>query len=188
MVGHPGILADDPRNHGPIELLRPVELTPSELQERIETIAARVRNPITKASILERAARVPTTVFRPAPPLSVAAGAFTWNDLAYAAHPDLVIAIQNDNKTLPEDCLCLFWGRPALVHPSTGVVFGVAIGSIGIAGRIPPATGDVTRHIGSRFDLSLAGPEWCFIEPNNDRWCAIAYEEAGRPPTMAIRR
>ena len=43
-------------------------------------------------------------------------------------------------------------------------------------------------HIPGARHAVLAGPEWWFIEPSNDRWCAIAYEEAGRPPTMAIRR
>jgi hypothetical protein len=166
-------------------MFRPVEYTPAELQARIEAIAARVTNATTKARILERAKKVPTTRFRPSPPMSRAPGAYSWNELAYAAHPDLVIAIRRLNTALPEDCLCLFWGRPALVHPLTGVVFGLAIGSIGIAARISSAgNGDLMSYRRSRksFDLRSAGPNWALVDPRDDRWCGPAYEDAGRSP------
>lgn len=31
----------------------------------------------------------------------------------------------------------MFWGRPALVHPQSGVVFAVGFGSIGLVMRLP---------------------------------------------------
>jgi hypothetical protein len=181
---HAGISPDDPRNRGLIDLLRPEDLTPAELQTRIEAIAARVDNAVTKARILERAAKVPTTTFRPPPPMSLAPGAFTASELRYAAHPDYVVVIRRLNAALPRDCLCLFWGRPALVHPETGVVFAVAIGSIGIAARMPAANDVVAQarpRRRSAFDLRPAGPEWTLVDTRDDRWCAAAYASAGQP-------
>jgi hypothetical protein len=184
-IAHAGASRDDPRNHGLIDMFRPVEYTPTELQARMAAIAARVTNEITKARILERAAKVTTTQFRPAPPMSRTPGAYSRNEFASAAHPDLVTAIRRLNTTLPVDCLCLFFGRPALVHPLTGVVFGLAIGSIGIAARIPAAgMGDAVPYRRSRtnFDLRAAGPEWLLVDPRDDAWCEPAYEDAGHSP------
>src|SRR5689334_12300182 len=113
-IAHVGVSPDDPRNRGVIDMFRPVEYTPAELQMRMETIAARVTNETTKARILERAEKVATTTFRPPPQLSRAPGSYSWDEIAYAAHPDLVMVVRRLNATLPEDCLCLFWGRPAL--------------------------------------------------------------------------
>lgn len=167
-------------------MFRPNEYSPAELQARMVAIAAGVSNEITKARILERAAKVTATRFRPPPPICLTPGAFSWNEVAYAAHPDFVIAIRRLNAGLPVDCLCLFWGRPALIHPRTGVVFGVAIGSIGIAARIPSAENrdpaSHRRRRGAAFDLRPAGPEWAFVDSRDDDWTREAYEDAGHAP------
>jgi hypothetical protein len=188
-IAHAGVSHDDPRNQSLIEMFRPSEYTPMELQARIEAIAARVNSVVTKARMLERAAKVSTTQFRPPPPLCVVPGAFSWDDLAYAAHPNFVVVIRQLNSALPEDCLCLFWGRPALVHPRTGIVFAVAIGSIGIAARIPSPEKHEQASSGRRrraaFDLLPAGPEWTFIDLRDDNWIGEAYEHAGRAPMAA---
>ena len=42
------------------------------------------------------------------------------------------------DDTLPQKCRWVFWGRPSLVHPDTGVVFAVAFGTIGIVLRLSP--------------------------------------------------
>jgi hypothetical protein len=179
---HAGVSTDDPRNAGPIAFFRPEDLTREQLKTRIEAIAARVENAATKAQILERAAKVDDQAFRPPAPLCVAPGAFAWREIAYAAHPDLVDAIREANAALPQDCLCLLWGRPALVHPKTGVIFAVAVGSIGILARLPARYQPSARKIPSGFDPAGAGPDWRLVDLRDDAWGAAAYAHAAGTP------
>lgn len=174
---HRGLATDDPRNAGVIELFRPEDLSVEELRRRIEAIAERVDNPKTKADILDRAKRVGEQTFRPPPQLFQAPGEFAWKDLAWAAHPDLVQAIRRIDAELDTDCLCLLWGRPALVHPGSGVVFAVAIGSIGIAARLPAAY--ASAPVLAAFDLAPAGPDWRFADLRDTAWGQAALSWAG---------
>ena len=92
---------------------------------------------------------------------------------------------------LPFDCRAIFYGRPALIHPDTGIVFGFAGGTHTYALRLPPAvlsealqagTARVTRYPnGSVLDLSAIGEEWVFCRwyKDEERWCRAAYAHAG---------
>ncbi len=175
---HVGVAVDDPRNAGGLALFRPEELTREELTARIEKIAARVENATTRAQMLERAANITEEAFRPPPPMCRKPGEFERKDLAYAAHPDLVVALRDAGKALPQDCLCLLWGRPALVHPQTGVIFAVAVGSIGIGARLPADyPGDKLTRRGD-FDFAAAGPEWRLVDLRDNAGTPDAYVKA----------
>lgn len=107
-------------------------------------------------------------------------------------HPDLVEQLwDNVTKKLTQDCRWVVYGRPALVHPTTGIVFAFASGTHTYALRLPEperqaalragATRTHTYTDGSTFDLSDVGEEWVFggwLKGEED-WCLAAYQFAG---------
>ncbi len=106
-------------------------------------------------------------------------------------HPDIIEIMWNLDDTLPRRCRWVFWGRPALVHPDTGVVFAIGIGTIGHVIRLPPRVLEAAdpRHTrivvsgnpGQTFNIGPAGPEWRFVSPRPPEaaWCRAAYDFAG---------
>lgn len=114
-------------------------------------------------------------------------------------HPEIVERLWDElGGVLPVSCRWILYGRPVLVHPSTGVVFGYAGGTLTYALRLPPAeradavrAGAKTIHeypgypelnvAASRLDLADFGPEWIFGNwlTAEDEWCRAAFEFAG---------
>lgn len=108
-------------------------------------------------------------------------------------HPDLVARLWDElAAVLPIDCRRVFFGRPALIDPATGTVFGFAGGTHTYALRLPPRERDSAiragatrvKRYGDRHTLDLAafGSEWVFCGWFRDEgaWCLAAYEHAGR--------
>ncbi len=107
-------------------------------------------------------------------------------------HPDIVEHMWKLDALLPQRCRWVFWGKPSLVHPQSGVVFAVGFGTIGYVMRLPQpildkATPDqakvvVTGNPGQTFDISPAGPEWRFVSSRapEAEWCQAAYACAAR--------
>ena len=105
-------------------------------------------------------------------------------------HPDIIEALWDMDDSLPQRCRWVFWGGPALVHPETGVLFAIGMGTIGIVFRLPPqvvasADPQVARVIqkfnrAPTFDIGPAGPEWRLIAQVAPRalWCRAAYDFA----------
>ncbi len=114
-------------------------------------------------------------------------------------HPEIVERLWDElGGALPAKCRWILYGRPVLVHPRTGAVFGFAGGSLTYALRLPEAertaaitAGAKTVHRypaypeltvpASTFDLAEFGPEWVFggwLKGEED-WCRAAYEFAG---------
>jgi hypothetical protein len=122
-------------------------------------------------------------------------------------HPDLVARLWKLNEALPEDSRWVVYGRPALVHPVSGVIFAYATGTVGYAIRLPRRRRDEADRLGSRsridvpginsYNLALAGCEWRFgqwLDQEAD-WCRAAYEHASgsgeprrKPPQHHIDR
>ena len=111
--------------------------------------------------------------------------------LGLGTHPDLVDRLWKEiPRSLPVDCRRVFLGVPVLMHPGTGVVFGLAQGTHAYALRLPPreraealAAGATRVHAypqGPAFDLAELGPEWVFgrWRAEEERWCAAAYAGA----------
>ena len=90
------------------------------------------------------------------------------------------------------DCRVIFYGAPALMHPTTGVVFAFAGGTHTYALRLPEAErADALRAgatrakhypAGQSFDLSEIGDEWVFCGwfRGEEEWCLAAFELAAR--------
>lgn len=109
------------------------------------------------------------------------------------AHPDLVERLWDQLAGhLPFGCRIVFYGVPALMHPSTGVVFGFATGTHTYALRLPEleraqalqaGATRVTQYRGVErsFDLDDLGPEWIFCGwfAAEEAWCRAAFELAG---------
>ena len=99
-------------------------------------------------------------------------------------HPDIVEQLWRVDRALPVSCRWAFWGHPALVHPQTGVVFAVAIGTLGIVARLPPQLreGLTTTHalsFGEAYDIAPAGPEWRFLtSPPKEAHIVAAFQDA----------
>ena len=109
-------------------------------------------------------------------------------------HPDLVSRLWDElASTLPIDCRAVFYGAPALIHPSTGIIFGFAGGTHTYALRLPGperadamsagATRTKTYPCSPLFDLTELGDEWVFCGwfHGEQAWCLAAFREAGRP-------
>jgi hypothetical protein len=106
-------------------------------------------------------------------------------------HPDLVARLWHELPAkLPVDCRVIFYGGPALMHPTTGVVFAFAGGTHTYALRLPEAErSDALRAgatrvkhypAGQSFDLTEVGDQWVFCGwfRGEEEWCLAAFELA----------
>jgi hypothetical protein len=155
-MSHPGINAEDPRNAGIIEYLRPAPVTLESIIRKLTAASSgKTDHEIRKRSeeVLESIRSKP---HRPDPPLSqpVDRAPHPWFGLG--THPDLVEALWKLDDSLPERCRWLLWGYPALVHLRSGVVFATAMGTIGLFLRLPGrALSGADAEVASR---ALAAP------------------------------
>jgi hypothetical protein len=180
----------DTRNSGIIQLLRPRAVTYESVRERLALVVPRTSD----EEINEKARRFMQTVaskrLRPPPPLSEPPSDDVKDLLSMSAHPDLVARIWPKNELVCRNCRWRVFGRPALVHPGTGIIFAVAIGTVGIAIRLPPNTGLHQLGLPVRpgrnpFDLSSAGPEWVFTQSSHDGPAFLeAHKYAGLPQRL----
>ena len=113
---------------------------------------------------------------------------------ALGSHPDLVARLWDElQRALPVDCRVIFYGIPALMHPTSGVVFGFAGGTHTYALRLPEPVRTEAIGLGATrikhypvrqpsFDLADVGPEWVFCGwfTNEEAWCLAAFEYAAQ--------
>jgi hypothetical protein len=186
MINHHGVASDDPRNQRPIAHFRPPDVTEDYIRRRFgrvfrsesqEQIDARVRQFLTDLAAKPR---------RPPPPLSQSIDEVENPFFQLGVHPDIVELLWRSDRALPLSSRWTVWGHPALVHPRTGVIFAVAIGTLGIVARLPPGLreGLATVHplnVGEIYDISPAGPEWRFLKlPPDESHIVAAFEAAAR--------
>jgi hypothetical protein len=188
---HRGVAADDPRNAGAIEHFRPKTPTRSSIAATLAPYYA------TKGAVeLERKVeavmdRIERGPVRPDPPLSQSLETVADPWFGLGTRPDIIEILWALDDTLPERCRWVFWGGPALVHPGSGVVFAVGMGTIGIVMRLPAqvlaaadpdlASAAIRGNPGQTFEIGPAGPEWRFIGAKAPRttWVRAAYDFAG---------
>lgn len=126
------------------------------------------------------------------PPLAVPDQVEHWR-LKLGTHPDLVARLWDELPAgLGIDCRVIVYGTPALMHPTTGVVFGFAFGAHAYAPRLPAPEhaaallAGATRTAGLSggkpgMDLADVGPEWvlCRWLKVEEAWRLAAYQAAG---------
>jgi hypothetical protein len=184
---HCGVSVDDQRNAGVIAYFKPKEISRGDLLKSLKEVAS--ENPT-----VERVLRdVEHGRIKPNPPLSQSLDELPDPLHGLDTHPDIVQRIWKLDETLPQSCRWVFWGKPSLVHPQTGVVFAVGFGTIGLVLRLPshvlndvdPKHASQTKfgNPGQVHDIGLAGPEWRFVAPQGAEiaWCRSAYDFASRP-------
>jgi hypothetical protein len=188
---HIGVTSEDPRNAGIIAYFRPEPVTAASVLASL--VAASPGKPLAdlvarQQELLQKVASRPAVAD---PPLSQSIDQVPQPWFGLGTHPDIITALWKLDEQLPQKCRWVLWGRPALVHPETGVVFAAAFGTIGIVLRLPPdilrgaepPAASVTRRrgAGQNHDIGPAGPEWRCISPgpSTAEWCRAAYDFAG---------
>ncbi len=136
-------------------------------------------------------ARIEKGPVRPDPTMSQPIETVAGAGLYLGTHPDIIERMWTLDKTLPHSCRWALWGKPALVHPETGIVFAVGYGSIGMVMRLPPSVLDgadpkqaiakVVSNPAKALDFSEIGPEWRIVSwaAQGEEWARAAYEFAG---------
>lgn len=107
-------------------------------------------------------------------------------------HPDIVERIWDQiGAALPSDCRSLVYGTPALVHPASGAVLAIGMGTqYGLrlcepglsAARASGAKTTATWTIGGSTDIVVeCGADWVFgcFASDEPTWCRQAYEAFG---------
>src|SRR6266545_2354736 len=166
---HRGVAVDDPRNEGAIAFFKPKKVT----RESVTEMLTKVGRGKTAADLAARVDKVMDQIargpIRPDPPVSQSLYQVQdpWHGLG--THPDIIEHMWKLDDSLPQKYRWVFWGGPALVHPETGVVFAVGMGTIGYVMRLPPhdvldvATENqarvvVTGNPAQSFTIGPAGP------------------------------
>jgi len=111
---------------------------------------------------------------------------------ALGTHPELLDWLWNTIcAKLPKDCRKVIYGKPVLIHPETGVIFGLGHGECVCALRLPldkvgeaimsGMEDDVELENGQELYSEDIGDDWVFCTWTEDDpdWCLRAYENAG---------
>jgi hypothetical protein len=110
------------------------------------------------------------------------------------SHPDIVERVWDAiGRTLPEDCRCLVYGTPALVHPKTGILIAFCNGTtycirlkeelIEKALKAGAKKYQKWTYGGDMDTLRDLGPDWLFGWWLKDEisWCNDIYKELSNP-------
>lgn len=108
-------------------------------------------------------------------------------------HPELVGWLwDNMSAKLPKACQWIVYGKPVLIHPKTGVIFGFGHGDLVIGLRLEldkigeaimaGMEDEVEFDDGTSLYSDDIGHDWVFCTWTEDDpdWCLCAYEAAGK--------
>ncbi len=193
LPAHRGVAAGDSRNRGPIAFFRPKEVTVATVRERLAHALPRLSPADIQARAEQVMAQLAGKPVKAPPPLSQSLEDVDDPLYGLSTHPDIIGRLWKLDRSLPQRCRWVLWGRPALVHPQTGVVFAVGYGSIGLVMRLPEkilgqatqeeASAVIAGNPGQPFDIGPAGPEWRFLRHRAPEaaWALSAYDFAAEP-------
>jgi hypothetical protein len=127
----------------------------------------------------------------PDPPVPASEPPENVDPMGLGTHPDIVERLWKIGRKLPTNCAWVAFRRPVLAHSESGIIFGLGVGTLGYALRLPPdyvraaqtSGAQQTRSgLGAKKDetYSLAdyGPDWWFgrwDEDEDRRWSQAAY-------------
>jgi hypothetical protein len=131
----------------------------------------------------------------PDPPIPASESPQNVNPIGLGTHPDIVERLWKIGRELPTDCAWVAFRRPVPAHSATGIIFGLGIGTLGYALRLPPeyvreaqASGAQQTRSGlgakkdETYSLTNYGPDWWFGrwgEDEDRRWSQAAYVHFG---------
>ena len=108
------------------------------------------------------------------------------------SHPDIVARVWDElGASLPLDCRCLVYGTPALVHPTSGIVFATCNGTQynlrltprDIEEAVQAGQPTTTRWSGGTVTDATRdlGPDWVFgnWSAHEPGWCLAICEALG---------
>lgn len=109
------------------------------------------------------------------------------------AHPEVVQRIWDEiGKALPEDCRSVIHSTPVLLHPGSGTIFVLAMGT-GYGLRLPTPLVDVAIRRGARISVHYTdggdlnarrdlGSDWVLGAwlADETKWCIKAFEYFGQ--------
>src|SRR5690349_12579635 len=131
---HCGVLIDHHDNVAVIARLRKPHIIldrPGLIRALEELQAKRPSAAIDRAIV-----RLRNNVPDPPPPASERPGSV--DVMRLGTHPDIVERLWKIGRDLPTDCAWVAFRRPVLAHSLTGIIFGLGIGTLGYALRLPP--------------------------------------------------
>ena len=190
-MAHRGIAIDHPENAAVIaHLSRPAVIRDrAGAIRKLEQMLAERPDP-TIARALEKLRNG-----IPDPPRLASQPAEGADRMALGTHPDIVDHLWAIGARLPTDCSWVAFRQPVLAHSVSGIIFGLGIGTLGYALRLPPAlsaeamasgatqTRTWTAPDGPRtYSLAKYGPDWWFglwRTDEDERWSRAAYDYFG---------
>jgi len=137
-AGHCGVAAGDPRNRGPIAYFKPKKVTEESARELLTRALPRASAAQIETRVHQVMRRISVGPIKPPAPVSQSLEEVDDPHYGLGTHPDIIEHIWKLDLSLPQKCRWVFWGKPSLVHPRTGVVFVVGFGTIGYVMRLPP--------------------------------------------------
>ena len=189
-MSHVGIAIDHPLN---AQILAALTARPSD-EERLaairslEQMLAQRRSPILEKSLQKLRDN------KPDPPLAASQSPDGVNVMSLGALPEIVEDLWGLGRALPTDCRWVAYRRAVLAHSRTGIIFGLAVGTFGIALRLPEEAAPLAEAAGATrewtykaaqgqktFSALTYGPDWWLFRPGRDASAAAgaAYNSCG---------
>jgi hypothetical protein len=136
-AAHIGVAESDPRNRCPIAFFMPRPVTAESARESLARVLPRASAEEIETRVRQLMAKIAAGPIRPPAPISQSLHEVDDPLYGLGTHPDIIDHMWDLDRALPQTCRWVFWGKPALVHPETGVVFSVGFGTIGYVMRLP---------------------------------------------------
>jgi hypothetical protein len=188
---HCGITLEHPANAGVIARMT----RPHVIADRPGLIRS-----LEKLQAMHPSAAIARAIFKlqnniPDPPIPPSEAPGSVDPMRLGAHPDILERLWKIGRKLPTDCAWVAFRRPVLAHSATGVIFGLAVGTLGYALRLPPECARDAQMAGAKqtlsglgpkkadtYSLTDYGPDWWFgvwCEDEDRRWSQAAYVHFG---------
>lgn len=189
---HAGIAIDDPGN---ARVLAYLTRRPSR-EERQAAIATLVRLQETSGSEVMAKSIQRLADEAPDPPRLLSQSPDGVDLMTLGALPEIVERLWKLGRELPADCRWVAYRHAVLAHPVSGIIFGLALGTLGIVLRLPGAEAGPAVAAGAVQSLTYKagrgtktlsmldyGPDWWFFGLGHgeasDKFVRAAYEHFG---------
>ena len=178
-----GFAGDDPAN---AQLVAYLTRRPTRA-ERVAAIATLTRlEAKTGSALLARSLRR-LAEDRPDPPRPASQAPEGIDLMTLGALPDIVERLWRLGLSLPADCRWVAYGRAMLCHPETGIAFGLALGTFGIALRLPAEGTPAALAAGGTQNLSYRSGQGrktlSMLQLGSDWWL---FRGVGAPDDIAF--